>query len=460
MTKKIVAVTACPTGVAHTFMAAEALEIEARKRGDWIKVETRGSVGAKNTLTAEEIAQADVVIIAADIELDLSGFVGKRLYRTSTGAALKKSAQEMDNAFNSAEVYQGSAGRSSSVGKTELPGVYKHLMTGVSHMLPLVVAGGLCIALSFVFGIQAFNEPGTLAAALFQIGGKAAFALMVPVLAGYIAFSIADRPGLTPGLIGGMLAVSTGSGFIGGIIAGFLAGYMAKLISTKLKLPQSMEALKPILIIPLISSLVVGLAMIYLIGKPVAGILEGLTHWLQTMGTANAVLLGAILGGMMCTDMGGPVNKAAYAFGVGLLSTQTYAPMAAIMAAGMVPPLALGLATMVARRKFDKAQQEGGKAALVLGLCFITEGAIPFAARDPMRVLPCCIVGGALTGAISMAVGAKLMAPHGGLFVLLIPGAITPVLGYLLAIVAGTLVAGLAYAVLKRPETEVAAKAA
>ncbi len=460
MTKKIVAVTACPTGVAHTFMAAEALEIEARKRGDWIKVETRGSVGAKNTLTAEEIAQADVVIIAADIELDLSGFVGKRLYRTSTGAALKKSAQEMDNAFNSAEVYQGSAGRSSSAGKTELPGVYKHLMTGVSHMLPLVVAGGLCIALSFVFGIQAFNEPGTLAAALFQIGGKAAFALMVPVLAGYIAFSIADRPGLTPGLIGGMLAVSTGSGFIGGIIAGFLAGYMAKLISTKLKLPQSMEALKPILIIPLISSLVVGLAMIYLIGKPVAGILEGLTHWLQTMGTANAVLLGAILGGMMCTDMGGPVNKAAYAFGVGLLSTQTYAPMAAIMAAGMVPPLALGLATMVARRKFDKAQQEGGKAALVLGLCFITEGAIPFAARDPMRVLPCCIVGGALTGAISMAVGAKLMAPHGGLFVLLIPGAITPVLGYLLAIVAGTLVAGLAYAVLKRPETEVAAKAA
>ncbi len=203
MTKKIVAVTACPTGVAHTFMAAEALEIEARKRGDWIKVETRGSVGAKNTLTAEEIAQADVVIIAADIELDLSGFVGKRLYRTSTGAALKKSAQEMDNAFNSAEVYQGSAGRSSSAGKTELPGVYKHLMTGVSHMLPLVVAGGLCIALSFVFGIQAFNEPGTLAAALFQIGGKAAFALMVPVLAGFIAFSIADRPAWPGRLLAG-----------------------------------------------------------------------------------------------------------------------------------------------------------------------------------------------------------------------------------------------------------------
>ncbi len=253
-----------------------------------------------------------------------------------------------------------------------------------------------------------------------------------------------------------MLAVSGGSGFIGGIIAGFLAGYVAKAISTKLKLPQSMEALKPILIIPLVSSLIVGLAMIYLIGKPVAGILAWLTHWLQTMGTANAVLLGAILGAMMCTDMGGPVNKAAYAFGVGLLSTQTYAPMAAIMAAGMVPPLAMGIATLVARNKFDKGQREGGKAALVLGLCFISEGAIPFAARDPMRVLPCCIVGGAVTGAISMAVGAKLMAPHGGLFVLLIPGAITPVLGYLLAIVAGTLVAGLAYAVLKRPEAQTA----
>jgi PTS system fructose-specific IIC component len=293
-----------------------------------------------------------------------------------------------------------------------------------------------------------------------QIGGGSAFALMVPVLAGFIAFSIADRPGLTPGLVGGMLAVSTGSGFIGGIIAGFLAGYVAKLISSKLKLPSSMEALKPILIIPLLSTLVVGLAMIYLIGTPVSKILEGLTHWLQTMGTANAVLLGAILGGMMCTDMGGPVNKAAYAFGVGLLSTQTYAPMAAIMAAGMVPPLALGLATFIARKKFDKAEQEGGKAAVVLGMCFITEGAIPFAARDPMRVLPCCIIGGAITGALSMAVGAKLMAPHGGLFVLLIPGAITPVLGYLLSIIAGTVVAGVAYAFLKRPDSELASKTA
>ncbi|ROP62821.1 PTS system D-fructose-specific IIB component (F1P-forming) (Frc family) /PTS system D-fructose-specific IIC component (F1P-forming) (Frc family) [Enterobacter sp. BIGb0383] len=459
--KRVVAITACPTGVAHTFMAAEAIETEAKKRGWWVKVETRGSVGAGNAITPEEVAEADLVIVAADIEVDLAKFAGKPMYRTTTGLALKKTAQELDKAQAEAKPYQPSGQAASTASdKKESAGAYRHLLTGVSYMLPMVVAGGLCIALSFAFGIEAFKTPDTLAAALMQIGGGSAFALMVPVLAGYIAFSIADRPGLTPGLIGGMLAVSTGSGFIGGIIAGFLAGYVAKAISQKVKLPTSMEALKPILIIPLFSSLIVGLAMIYLIGKPVAGILEGLTHWLQTMGTANAVLLGAILGGMMCTDMGGPVNKAAYAFGVGLLSTQTYAPMAAIMAAGMVPPLAMGLATLVVRNKFDKGQQEGGKAALVLGLCFISEGAIPFAARDPMRVLPCCIVGGAVTGAISMMIGAKLMAPHGGLFVLLIPGAITPVLGYLLAIVAGTLVAGLSYAVLKRPEAAAVAKAA
>ena len=460
--KRIVAITACPTGVAHTFMAAEAIETEAKKRGWWVKVETRGSVGAGNEITPEEVAQADLVIVAADIEVDLAKFAGKPMYRTTTGLALKKTAQEFEKAQLEAKPYQpsGQSGQQADSAKKEGGGAYRHLLTGVSYMLPMVVAGGLCIALSFAFGIKAFEVKDTLAAALMQIGGGSAFALMVPVLAGFIAFSIADRPGLTPGLIGGMLAVSGGSGFIGGIIAGFLAGYVAKLISKKLKLPPSMEALKPILIIPLVSSLIVGLAMIYLIGKPVAGILAGLTHWLQTMGTANAVLLGAILGAMMCTDMGGPVNKAAYAFGVGLLSTQTYAPMAAIMAAGMVPPLAMGIATLVARNKFDKGQREGGKAALVLGLCFISEGAIPFAARDPMRVLPCCIVGGAVTGAISMAIGAKLMAPHGGLFVLLIPGAITPVLGYLLAIIAGTLVAGLSYAVLKRPEVQAVEKAA
>ncbi|MER5112623.1 PTS fructose transporter subunit IIBC [Serratia marcescens] len=459
--KRIVAITACPTGVAHTFMAAEAIESEAKKRGWWVKVETRGSVGAGNAITPEEVAAADLVIVAADIEVDLDKFAGKPMYRTSTGLALKKTAQELDKAQAEAEVFQPQqrGGAAPAAKKKEGNGPYRHLLTGVSYMLPMVVAGGLCIALSFVFGIKAFEVKGTLAAALMQIGGGSAFALMVPVLAGFIAFSIADRPGLTPGLIGGMLAVSTGAGFLGGIIAGFLAGYVAKAISSKLRLPQSMEALKPILIIPLVASLITGLIMIYVVGTPVAKIMEGLTHWLQSLGTANAVLLGAILGGMMCTDMGGPVNKAAYAFGVALLSSSVYAPMAAIMAAGMVPPLAMGLATLLARRKFPKSEQEGGKAALVLGLCFITEGAIPFAARDPMRVLPCCIAGGALTGALSMAFGAKLMAPHGGLFVLLIPGAISPVLLYLVAIAAGTLLAGVAYALLKRAEVPATAAA-
>lgn len=457
--KRVVAVTACPTGVAHTFMAAEAIQAEATRRGWWVKVETRGSVGAGNAITPEEVAAADLVIVAADIEVDLAKFAGKPMYRTSTGLALKKTAQELDKAVAEAKPYKAVAGGQSNSSEEEKKGgagAYRHLLTGVSYMLPMVVAGGLSIALSFAFGITAFKEQGTLAAALMQIGGGSAFALMVPVLAGFIAFSIADRPGLTPGLIGGMIATSINAGFLGGIIAGFIAGYAAKLISGKVKLPQSMEALKPILIIPLFASLITGLLMIYVVGKPVAGIMSGLTHWLANMGTANAVLLGAILGGMMCTDMGGPVNKVAYAFGVGLLSSQTYAPMAAIMAAGMVPPLAMGLATLVARRKFNKGQQEGGKAALVLGLCFISEGAIPFAARDPMRVLPCCIVGGAITGAISMAIGAKLMAPHGGLFVLLIPGAITPVVGYLMSIVIGTAVAGLGYAILKRPEEQLA----
>ena len=450
--KRIVAVTACPTGVAHTFMAAEAIETEAKKRGWWVKVETRGSVGAGNAITPEEVAEADLVIVAADIEVDLAKFAGKPMYRTTTGLALKKTAQELDKAVAEAKPYQPSGKpQAAGEGKKESAGAYRHLLTGVSYMLPMVVAGGLCIALSFAFGIKAFEVKDTLAAALMQIGGGSAFALMVPVLAGFIAFSIADRPGLTPGLIGGMLAVSGGSGFIGGIIAGFLAGYVAKAISTKLKLPQSMEALKPILIIPLVSSLIVGLAMIYLIGKPVAGILAWLTHWLQTMGTANAVLLGAILGAMMCTDMGGPVNKAAYAFGVGLLSTQTYAPMAAIMAAGMVPPLAMGIATLVARNKFDKGQREGGKAALVLGLCFISEGALPFVAADPLRVIISSVIGGATAGAISMALNISLQAPHGGLFV--IPFVSEPLL-YLGAIATGALLTGVVYAVIKPKATE------
>lgn len=446
--KKIVAITACPTGVAHTFMAAEALEEEGKRQGYLIKVETRGSVGAKNQLTDQDIADADLVIIAADIEVPLERFNGKRLYRTSTGLALKKTEQEMNKAFSEATVFQAS-GKAQSSQTEESKGMYKHLMTGVSHMLPVVIAGGLLIALSFVFGIEAFKEPGTIAATLMDIGGGAAFALMIPVLAGFIAFSIADRPGLAPGLIGGMLASSTGAGFLGGIAAGFIAGYAAKFIADKVSLPQSMEALKPILIIPFVASLFTGLVMVYIVGGPVAGIMSALTEFLNNMGSTNAVLLGVILGCMMCFDLGGPVNKAAYTFGVGLLASQTYGPMAAIMAAGMVPALGMGLATFLAKNKFEAGEREAGKASFVLGLCFISEGAIPFAAKDPMRVIPSCMAGGALTGGLSMLFGAQLLAPHGGLFVLLIPNAITPVFMYLVAIAAGTAVTGFTYAFLK-----------
>ncbi|WGW01511.1 PTS fructose transporter subunit IIBC [Vibrio sp. YMD68] len=451
--KNIVAITACPTGVAHTFMAAEALEKESARLGHTIKVETRGSVGAKNQLTDQDIEQADLVIIAADIEVPLDRFNGKALYKTSTSLALKKTEQEISKAFANATPYQHRGSANQSTAGEEKKGAYKHLMTGVSHMLPVVVAGGLIIALSFVFGIEAFKEEGTLAAALMTIGGGSAFALMIPVLAGFIAFSIADRPGLAPGLIGGMLASSTGAGFLGGIAAGFIAGYSAKLIADKVSLPQSMEALKPILIIPFVASLFTGLVMIYIVGGPVSGIMSAMTDFLNNMGSANAVLLGVILGAMMCFDLGGPINKAAYTFGVGLLASQTYAPMAAIMAAGMVPALGMGLATWLAKDKFEAGEREAGKASFVLGLCFISEGAIPFAAKDPMRVIPACMAGGALTGALSMLFGAQLMAPHGGLFVLLIPGAISPILMYLVAIAAGTAVTGFGYAFLKQRES-------
>ena len=453
--KRIVAVTACPTGVAHTFMAAEAIEEEAKKRGWWCKVETRGSVGVGNELTPEEVASADVVIVACDIDVNLSKFAGKKMYRTKTGPALKKTAQELDRAFQEATIYQPTSSASTTKSSNEKKGVYQHLLTGVSYMLPMVVAGGLIIALSFAFGsfemvdgVQKLVGESHLA----EIGGLA-FSLMVPLLAGYIAYSIADRPGLAPGLVGGLLAVSTGAGFLGGIVIGYFAGYLAMLIAKYLPLPKTLEALKPILIVPLLATLATGLVMQFIVGTPIAWLMEALTEWLKSMGTANAVLLGALLGGMMCTDMGGPINKVAYAFGTGLISAQVYAPMAAVMAGGMVPPLAMGIATLIARKKFAKAEQESGKASLVLGLCFISEGAIPFAARDPLRVIPCCIIGGAITGGLALAFGSQLMTPHGGLFALAIPGVVKPVGGYLLSILIGSLVTGVGYAVLKQPES-------
>ena len=454
--RRLVAVTACPTGVAHTFMAAEALQQAAQRMGIELQVETRGSVGARNLLDDAAIAAADAVLLATDIEVDTSRFAGKKIYRCGTGVALKQPQQTLERALSEARpLSEAAPAEVKAVASSgEKTGPYKHLLTGVSYMLPMVVAGGLLIALSFVFGIEAFKEEGTLAAALMKIGGETAFQLMVPLLAGYIAYSIADRPGLAPGMIGGLLASSLGAGFIGGIVAGFLAGYSAKAIAHWVRLPASVEALKPILIIPLVASLFTGLVMIYLVGSPVAGMLAGLTAFLDGMGSTNAILLGVLLGGMMCVDLGGPINKAAYAFSVGLLASSSYAPMAATMAAGMVPPIGMAIATVLARRKFAQSERQAGKAAGVLGLCFISEGAIPFAAKDPLRVIPASITGGALTGALSMYFGCKLMAPHGGLFVLLIPNAINHALLYLLAIVAGSLVTGVLYALIKQSEAQ------
>jgi PTS system fructose-specific IIC component len=450
---RLVAITACPTGVAHTFMAAEALQQAAKQLGYELKVETQGSVGARDPLNATAIAEADVVLLACDIDVATERFAGKRIYRCGTGIALKQSQATLKKALAEAQEESSAKAEGAAPARKEKTGVYKHLLTGVSYMLPMVVAGGLMIALSFVFGIEAFKEPGTLAAALKHIG-DAAFTLMVPLLAGYIAYSIADRPGLAPGMIGGLLASTLLAGFLGGIIAGFIAGYTALAMSRYIRLPASLDALKPILIIPLLASLITGLLMLYVVGSPIAGVMAALTEFLKSMGTTNAILLGIFLGGMMCVDLGGPVNKAAYAFSVGLLANGSQLPMAAAMAAGMVPPIGLAIATFIARRKFAQSEREAGKAALVLGLCFISEGAIPFAAKDPLRVIPASIAGGALTGALSMYFGCQLAAPHGGLFVLLIPNAMNHALLYLLAIVAGSVVTGVVYALIKRPEAQ------
>ncbi|MGD8589867.1 MAG: PTS fructose-like transporter subunit IIB [Chromatiales bacterium] len=448
---RIVAITACPTGIAHTFMAADALKNAAAAAGDEISVETQGSVGAKNQLSEAQIAAADLVIIAADTHVDPSRFAGKRLYTTSVGAAVKGAADVIAKAKQEATVSGGAPAHATEekATKQKIEGPYKHLLTGVSYMLPIVVAGGLCIALSFIFGIEAFEQEGTLAAALMEIGGGAAFKLMIPILSGYIAYSIADRPGLTPGLIGGMLAVSLEAGFLGGIVSGFLAGYIALLIREKVNVPQHFEGLKPVLIIPLLSTLAVGLLMIYVVGTPVKAIMDGLTQFLQGMSSTNAVFLGLLLGAMMAVDMGGPVNKAAYTFAVGLLTSDTYMPMAAVMAAGMTPPLGIAIATLIGGNRFTQAEREAGKAAGVLGLSFITEGAIPFAAKDPLRVIPSLILGSAVAGALSMYFGVELHAPHGGIFVLAIPNAVSHLGLYAVAILVGTLITTAALLILK-----------
>ncbi|RUL52239.1 PTS fructose transporter subunit IIABC [Lysinibacillus antri] len=459
--KFIVAVTACPTGIAHTYMAADSLKAKAAEMGVEIKVETRGSSGAKNVLTQEEIEDAVAVIVAADTNVGMDRFNGKHVIETPVADGIRRPQELIEKALNQdAPVYKGSGNTAANNNDGDEKGrgigstIYKHLMNGVSNMLPFVVGGGILIAISFMFGINAANpdDPtyNSFAEALNKIGGGSAFALMIPVLAGFIASSIADRPGFAPGMVGGMLAASGGAGFLGGLVAGFLAGYLVEGLKKVLAgLPASIEGIKTILLYPLLGISLTGLIMYYVINKPVGALNTAISDWLAGLGTGNAVLLGIVLGLMMAFDMGGPVNKAAYVFGTGLLANGVYEPMAAIMAAGMVPPLAIAIATTIFRKKFTKQEQEAGKVNYIMGLSFITEGAIPFAAADPIRVIPSLMVGSALAGALSMMFSIGLRAPHGGLFVIpLVEGGW---LLYLLAIVIGSIVSAIILGFVKRP---------
>lgn len=471
--RRIVAITSCPTGIAHTFMAAEGILQAAKALGHEARVETQGSVGARDGLTAEEIRAADLVIIAADTQVDLSRFDGKRVYLSGTKPAINDGQGLISRAFADARV-QGkgaaapddaapAAAKAAGGQGSGRTGPYRHLMTGVSFMLPFVTTGGLLIAIAFALGgIYAYEDAnqGTLAYALFQIGAKGAFALMVPALAGYIAYSVADRPGIAPGMIGGMIATQIGAGFLGGIVAGFIAGYGTAWLNRNIRLHKNLEGLKPVLILPILGSLLTGLLMLFVVGEPVAQLLATLSDWLRNMQGGSAILLGLIIGLMMAFDMGGPVNKAAYAFSTGLIASEIYGPMAAAMAAGMTPPLGIALATKLFPGRFTGDEREAGNAAAVLGLAFISEGAIPFAARDPFRVIPSLMVGSGLAGAISMAVGAQLKVPHGGIFVLPIPNAVVSLGGYLVALIAGTVVTAIMLRILKKPLAKPAVPAA
>lgn len=454
-TLRIVAITSCPTGIAHTFMAEEGLKSAAAALGHHIKVETQGSVGSQNTLSSEDIAAADLVIIAADTQVDTTRFAGKRLLTSGTKTAIHDGQALIQRALDEAKTV-GSAATATlaTPEKKERTGIYKHLMTGVSFMLPFVVTGGLLIALGFALGgifVYEDAHKGTLGWTLFQIGAKATFALMIPVLSGYIAYSIADRPGIAPGMAGGMIASAIGAGFLGGLASGFIAGYAVLYLNRYIQLGRNLDGLKPVLVLPLLGTLIVGLLMYYVIGTPVAALLSIMSEWLKGLQGSSALFLGLLLGGMMAVDMGGPINKAAYTFGTGMIASEVYGPMAAVMIGGMTPPLGIALATYLFKNRFTEAERDGGKAAAVMGLAFITEGAIPFAAKDPVRVIPALVAGSALAGAISMVSGSLLRVPHGGVFVLPIPNAVTNLGMYLVALVVGTVVTAVLLGVLKKP---------
>lgn len=461
---KLLAVTSCPTGIAHTYMAAEALEKAAKAADCQIKIETRGSAGAKNVLTAEEIAAADCIIVAADAKVPMDRFDGKKVISCQVSDGISKADRLVQQAISGeVEIFHGESGavKTAVAGKESAAHkIYTQLMNGVSHMLPFVVGGGILIAIAFLIDglnvdINALpadqrSNFGTITpiAAMFKNIGGVAFGLMLPVLAGFIGMAIGDRPALALGFVGGMLAANGKSGFLGALVAGFLAGYLiVGLRKICDKLPDAVEKLAPVLIYPVVGILIMGLAMNFVVEPIMGGINTGLNNFLSGMGDSSRVVLGLILGGMMAIDMGGPFNKAAYVFGTAAIAAGNYDIMAAVMIGGMTPPCAIALATLLFKNKFTKEERDAGPTNFIMGLAFITEGAIPFAASDPLHVLPSCIIGSALAGALSMAFHCTLMAPHGGIFVFPVVG---NALMYLVALAAGTVVSALLLGVLKK----------
>ena len=456
---EVLAVTGCPTGIAHTYMAAESLERKAKEMGISLKVEKNGASGIKDALTAEEIEHAKCIIVASDRQVEMARFDGKPMIQTKVANGINKAEELLREAMSgTAPVYHASQAdkdsANSAIDASDSFGrqIYKHLMNGVSHMLPFVIGGGILIALAFLFdtfdpaNAKNFGSGTPLSAFLMKIGG-ASFGFMLPVLAGYIAMSIADRPGLVAGFVGGLLANQGGSGFLGALIAGFAAGYLVLLVKKLVSgLPQALEGTKPVLFYPVLGVLFIGIAITFIINPPVSALNEWLMNSLQTMGTTSRVLLGLVFGAMMSVDMGGPVNKAAYVIGTGALATGEYGIMAAVMAGGMVPPLAIALCTTFFPSRFTEAERKSGITNYIMGLSFITEGAIPFAAADPVRVLPACIIGAGTAGALSMFFECTLRAPHGGIFV--VPTIGNPLL-YLASIAIGSVVACIILAIVK-----------
>lgn len=466
----IVAVTACPTGIAHTYMAAEAIEKKAKELGYQVKVETRGSGGAKNVLTDDEIAKAAGVIVACDTNVPTDRFDGKKVIECQVSDGINKAEELIKRiAAGDAPVFKASGKKEashSSVGGKESIGhqIYKHLMNGVSHMLPFVVGGGILIAIAFLidgFSVDLNSLPAdqranfgtiTQAAALFKGIGGTAFGFMLPILAGFIAMSIADRPGLAVGFVGGSIAANGTSGFLGALVAGFVAGYIVNLLKKIFsKLPESLDGVKPVLLYPLLGIFLIGVIMQFVVEPPIGALNTAINNGLNGLNGASAVVLGVLLGGMMAIDMGGPVNKAAYVFGTASIAAGNYNIMAAVMIGGMVPPLAIALATIFFKNKFTAEERKAGPTNFIMGLSFITEGAIPFAASDPLHVLPACAVGSAVAGGLSMAFGCTLMAPHGGIFV--VPTIGNPLM-YLVALVIGAFIACGLLGLLKKKVSE------